>query len=85
MREADSLRDPGGDPDRPVRARRDEPVDLARAGEAVDGLLVLGGEDSAIVGQREADGLRVAVDSDHVQVATSPCGLEQAELGCPGA
>ena len=39
----------------------------------------------ALVGEREPDGLRVAVDGDHVEVAARPGRLEQAELGGPGA
>ena len=54
MRQADPLGDPRGDPDRPVGARRDDAVDLARPREPVDRLLVLGRDDRALVGEREA-------------------------------
>ena len=68
-------------PDRPVRTGRDEAVDAAGPGESLDGLLVLGREHRPLVGEREADRLRVPVDRDHVHVAARPRGLEEAELG----
>ena len=85
MREADPLRDPRRDPHGPVRPGGDDPVDVACACEPVDRLLVLRREHGALVGEREPDGLRVPVDGDHVEVAARPGGLEQAELGGPGA
>ena len=84
VRQAEALGDARGDPDGPVGAGRDDPGDLAGAGEAVDALLVLGREHGALVGEGEADGLRVAVDGDHVEVGARPRGLEQAELGRAG-
>ena len=77
----DALRDPCRDPDRPVRARRDDAVDVASAGEPLDALLVLGREHRPLVGEREADRLRVPVDRDHLHVAARPRGLEETELG----
>ena len=85
MREADALRHAGGDAHGPVGARRDDPVDPARSGEPVDSLLVLRREHRALVGEREPGRAGIAVDRDHVNVATGPRGLEQAELGGPGA
>ena len=60
------------------------PATSRARGEAVDALLVLGREDGALVGVGEADGLRVAVDGDHVEVGACPRGLQQAELGRAG-
>jgi hypothetical protein len=81
MGEPETRRDPRGDTDRPVGAGRHEPVDVSRPREALDPLLVLGGEYRPLVGERKPERLRVAVDGDHVQVAAGPGGLEQAELG----
>ena len=81
VRDPDALRDPCRDPDRPVRTRRDEAVDLASPREPLDGILVLGREHGTLVGEREADRLRVPVDRDHVHVAARPRGLEETELG----
>ena len=84
VRQAEALGDACGDAHGPVGAGRDDPGDLAGAGEAVDALLVLGREDGALVRLGEADGLRVAVDGDHVEVGACPRGLQQAELGRAG-
>ena len=59
---------------------RDEAVDVASPREPLDGLLVLGREHGPLVGEREADRLRVPVDRDHVHVAARPRGLEETEL-----
>ena len=85
MREPDALRDAGRDPDGPVGPGRDDPVDVPRAGEPVDRLLVLRGDDRALVGEGEAGCLRVAVDRDHLQVVPSAGRFEQPELGGPCA
>jgi hypothetical protein len=77
--------DPGGDADRPVRARRDDPVDTPRAREPADRLLVLGRQHRAFVGEPEARRSRIAVDGNHIQVPARPGGLEQAELSGPCA
>ena len=68
-----------GDPDRPIGARRDDPVDLPGPGEALDTCLVLGRDHGPLSREREAGGKRVAVDGDHLQGASGR-GLEQAEL-----
>ena len=81
----DPIGDACRDPDRPVGTGRDDAVDVTRPGEAVDSLLVLGGEDRPLVRERKADGLRIAIHRDHVHVAARPGGLEQAELGGAGA
>jgi len=85
MREPESLGDPGCDPDRPVGTGRGETGDLSRAGESLDRDLVLGGDDRALVGEREAGRARITVDRDHVQVTARACGLEQPELRRSGA
>ena len=65
--------------DGPVRAGRDDPVDLERAREAVDRRLVLGREDAAPVGEVEAGRRGVAVDRGDPEPARPRC-LEQPEL-----
>ena len=57
------------------------PSTVASPREPLDGLLVLGREHGPLVGEREADRLRVPVDRDHVHVAARPRGLEETELG----
>ena len=84
VRQADPVGDARRDPHRPVGARRDDPRHVAGAREAVDPLLVLRREHGALVGEREPDRARVAVDGDHVEVGARPRGLEQAELGRAG-
>ena len=79
MRQAQMLRHTSGDPNRPVGARRDEAVDRARLREPLDGLLVLGRDQSALVCEGKSGGERVTVDCDHLEV-TAGGGLEQAEL-----
>ena len=81
MRDPHPLGDARRDADRPVRAGRDDPVDVTCAGEPLDAVLVLGRQHRSLVGEREADRQRIAVDGDHVQVAARPRGLEQTELG----
>ena len=84
MRQAEPLRDAGRDADRPVGARRDDPVDRRGPREPLDPRLVLGGDDRPLVGQREAGRGRVAVGGDHVE-APGARRLEQAELRRAGA
>jgi hypothetical protein len=81
VRETDAVGNPRCDPDRPVGPRGDDPVDVPRPGETVDSLLVLGRQDRAVVGEREADRVRIPVDREDVHVAARPRGLEEAELG----
>ncbi|MBA2293571.1 MAG: hypothetical protein H0W16_00400 [Actinobacteria bacterium] len=85
MREAEPRRDTRRDPDRPVRPRRDDPGDIARTRQAIDRLLVLGGDEGVLVREREPDRSRIAVRRDHLEVAAGLRGLEQPELGraCP--
>ena len=84
VREAEPLGDAGGDPDRPVGAGRDDPVDVARPCEPLDPGLVLGGDDRALGREGEAGRERVAVGGDHLE-APRRRRLEQPELGRPGA
>ena len=85
MRQADPARDPGRDPDGPVRPGRDDPVDVPRTREPVDRVLVLGREDRPLVREGEPDRLGVAVDRDHEDVLSGPRRLEQPELRGAGA
>ena len=85
VREPHALCDTRRDPDRPVRTGRDDPVDTAGPREPVDRVLVLGREHRPLGREREAGRARVAVDRDHLQVTARPGGLQQAELGGPGA
>ena len=85
VRQPEALRDPRRDAHRPVCTGRDEAVDAAGPREALDRLLVLAREHRPLVGEREADRLRVPVDRDHVHVAARPRSLEEAELGRPCA
>ena len=71
----------GRDADRPVGARRDDPVDVAGPGQPVDRLLVLRRDDRALVREGEAGRLRVAVDRNHLDVRPAAGRLEQPELG----
>ena len=84
VRHAEVLCDPGGDPDGPVGAGRDEPVHRAGASEPLDGLLVLGRDHGALGREGEARSERIAIDGDHRQIART-CSLEQAELRDSGA
>src|SRR5690348_9317373 len=84
MRDAEALRDPGGDPDRVIGAGRDEAVHLLRAREPVDRRLVLDRDDRPPVGVAEARRRRVAVGRDDRQPAP-PGGGEDSELRRAGA
>ena len=84
MRQAEPLGDARRDADRPVGARRDDPVDLARPREPLDPRLVLGRDERPVVGEREAGRRGVAVGGDDVEAAR-PRRLEQAELRRAGA
>src|SRR5438105_10033909 len=79
MREAEALRDPGGDPDRVIRSGCDEAVHLLRAREPVDRRLVLDRDDRPPVGVAEARRRGVAVGRDDRQPAP-PGGGEDSEL-----
>ncbi len=83
MRQACTLGDPRRDADRPVRARRDDPVDPERADEALDRRLVLGREDATAVGELEAGRRGIAVDDGDPEAAR-PRRLEQTELSGTG-
>ena len=61
VRKPETRRHPGGDADRPVGSRRDDPVDALGAGEAVDRRLVLGRDERPLVRVREA---RAPTDRD---------------------
>ena len=84
MGHTEPLGDPGGDADRPVRARRDDPVRLQSAREPLDGGLVLGRDHGPLVREREPRRLGVPVGRDHVQI-TLARRLEQPELRNAGA
>ena len=84
MRQAEALGDPSRDPDGPVGARRDDPVDLPGLRKALDPRLVLGRDHRALVGEGESGRERVPVDRDHREFANRR-GLEQAELRRAGA
>ena len=76
--------DPRRDPDRPVRPWGDQPVDRHRPDQTLDRRLVLGREDAAAVGEREAGRSRIPVD-DGEPDAPRTRGLEQPELSGPCA
>ena len=78
------LGDARGDTDRPVGARRDDPVDPERAHQPFDRRLVLGREDAAPVGKRESGRPRVAIGHRHPQT-TRTRSLEQTELSRAGS
>ena len=67
------------DADRPVGARRDQPVDVERADQPLDRRLVLGREHAAPVGEAEAGRRRIAVDDGEPEPAGAR-SLEQPEL-----
>jgi hypothetical protein len=69
----------GRDGDRPVRAWRDDPVDLERCCEPLDRLLVLGRDDAAAARVAEAGRAGVSVDDGEPEPARLR-GLEQPEL-----
>ena len=82
MRKPETRRHPSGDADRPVGSRRDDPVDALGAGEAVDRRLVLGGDERALVRERESGRRRIAIDSDHEELALAG-GAQKADLRRP--
>ena len=84
VRQRQPLGDARRDADRPVGARRDDPVDVLRPCEPVDAGLVLGRDDRALVRVREAGRRGVAVDGDHEEVALA-CGAQQPDLRGPRA
>ena len=79
-----TLGNAGRDPNRPVDARRDDPVHALGGGEPVDRLLVLGRDERPLVGEWKARRRRIAVGGDHVEAARAGGG-EQPELRRPGA
>ena len=82
VRKPETRRDPGGDADRPVGSRRDDPVDALGTGKAVDSRLVLGGDERPLVRVREAGCRRIAIDGDHEEVALAG-GAQKADLRGP--
>jgi len=80
----DQSRDTGSDRDRPVRARRDDPVEVERAREPLDRRLVLRRDDAAAIRQTEPDRARVPV-RDRSPHASRPGRLEQPDLCRPGS
>jgi hypothetical protein len=83
MRQPCAVCETGGDRDRPVRPRRDDPVDVQCADVPLDRGLVLGGEDAAPVGVVEPGRGRIAVDDGDPQAARTR-RLEQSELSGAG-
>ena len=83
VRQPQPFGDPCGDRDRPVDARRDQPVDALGACEPFDPGLVLRRDDRAAVGVAKARSGRIAVERDHMQLTRTRRG-EQAQLGRPG-
>ena len=71
------------DPDRPVDAGRDHAFDRLGGREALDALLVLGGDDRPPIRELEPRRRRVAVERDHEQPPLAG-RREQAELRGPG-
>ena len=71
-------------PDGPVRAGRDDPVDVLGAREAVDRRLVLGRDERPLVRVREAGRGRIAIDRDHEEVALAR-GAQEPDLRRPRA
>ena len=84
MRQPQPFRNPCRDRDRPVDARRDQPVDSLCACEALDPGLVLRRDDRAPVGIAKARSGRISIERDHVQLTRTRRG-KQAQLGRPGA
>ena len=84
MRQAEPLGDARGDPDGPVGAGRDDPVDVLGAREPVDAGLVLGRDERALVRVGEAGRRRVAVDGDHEEAALAR-RAQEPDLRGPGA
>ena len=76
MRKPEPRCHPGGDADRPVGARRDDPVDALGAGQAVDARLVLRRDERPLVRVGEAGRRRIAIDRDHEQITLSRCAQE---------
>ena len=73
------LRHAGGDLGGAASAGRDDPVDTFRAGEPLDGELVLDGDDRTPVRVPEAGCRGVPVGDDEGQ-APAPCVREDAQL-----
>ena len=65
MRQSHALGDARGDPDRPIDARRDDPLHPLGGRKALDTSLVLGRDDRPPVGEAESGRCRVAVERDH--------------------
>ena len=83
VREPAALGDPRCDADRPVRPRRDDPVDPEGADQPLDRRLVLGREDAAAIGEAEAGRGGIAVDHGDPEAARTR-RLEQTELSGTG-
>ena len=84
MRQAEALRDARRDRDRPVDPGGEDSVDVLRAGESIEALLVLGRDEGPPVGELEAGRRRVAVARDHEEAALAR-GPKKTELRGPGA
>jgi hypothetical protein len=85
MRDPDSLRDPCRDRDRPVDARRDDPVREIGLRKPLDPALVLGRDDRPPVGDGEPRRGGIPVERDYLQVAAGASRFEQPELRGTGA
>jgi hypothetical protein len=79
MGQAETLGDSGSDADRPIRAGRNQPVDLERRGNPLDPRLVLGREQAAPVGMAKARGGGIAVDDGDPETSGAR-SFEQPEL-----
>ena len=79
MRQPQTLGDPGADADRPIRAGRDQSVDLERRGDPLDPGLILGREQAAPVGMAKAGRRRIAVDDGDPETSGAR-SFEQPEL-----
>ena len=82
MRKPETRRHPRGDAHRPVRPGRDDPVDRLRTRKAVDGRLVLGGDERTLVRIREARRRGIAIDRDHEELSLAR-RAQEADLGRP--
>ena len=83
MRQPGPLGNPRRDPDRPVRARRDDAVDPERPDEPLDRRLVLGRENAAAIGEPEPGSTGIAIDHGDPEAARTR-RLEQTELSGTG-